>query len=316
MSSASVHTVAVLGLEGAFPFELGIPARVFGAADGRYDVRLCSVDGGAIRTNAGFDVLPAHGPELLESADTLIVCPRDESLLTPKLSAPVREALSRLRPSARVAAICNGGFVLAAAGLLDGRTATTHWESTRQFREWFPRVTLDEDVLFVQEGNIFTSAGAASGIDLCLHLIRTDHGASLANRAARRCVVSPYREGGQAQYVDRPIPDDPAESTSRTRQWILRNLGGPLSVRRMAEHARMAERTFARRFRAETGIPPATWVLRQRVAAARALLESTELSVELIANEVGFGTATSLRQHVKAELGVAPQAYRRSFRTS
>jgi len=315
MPGRPIHTVVVLGLDGAFPFELGIPARVLGAADGLYDVRLCSVDGGPIRTDAGFDVVPAHGPEMLAQADTVIIAPMDERLLSRELPPSVSGALARIRPEARIASICNGGFVLAAAGLLDGRTATTHWESTERFRAWFPRVRLDEEVLFVEDGRMLTSAGAASGIDLCLHLIRSDHGAGTANRAARRCVVAPYREGGQAQYIERPVPDDPAESTSVTRQWILRNLGEKLTLRSMASHAKMSERTFVRRFRAETGMPPGQWMLQQRVASARNLLESTDLTVDQIASSIGFGTASSLRQHLKAEVGVSPLSYRRTFRT-
>lgn len=316
MPRPAVHQVAVLGLDGAYPFELSIPARVLGAADDHYEVVVCSTDGGPIRTNAGFDVTPGHGPEALARADTVIVGPLDTSKLTPDLSPGVRDALARIGPGARVASICSGGFVLAAAGLLDGRTATTHWESADLFRTWFPQVTLDEGVLFVQDGSVLTSAGAASGIDLCLHLIRTDYGTRLANRAARRCVVAPYREGGQAQYIDRPVPDQDGESTSQTRQWLLRGIGEQVTVRQMARHAGMSERTFARRFRAETGLPPGQWVLQQRIVNARNLLESTDLTIDRIADEVGLGTAASLRQHLRAALGVSPVAYRRTFRAA
>jgi transcriptional regulator GlxA family with amidase domain len=314
MSSAPAHTVAVLGLDGVYPFELGIPARVLGATDGRYDVQVCSVDGGPIRTNAGFAVVPEHGPDLLARADTVVVAPLDERELVRELPSQVASALARIRPGARVASICNGGFVLAAAGLLEGRRATTHWESTDLFRTWFPHVVLDEGVLFVEDGDVLTSAGAASGIDLCLHLIRTDHGVRVANTAARRCVVAPYREGGQAQYIDRPVPDETADSTSATRQWMLHRLGEKLTLETMAEHARMSERTFVRHFHAETGMPPGQWLLRQRVASARNLLESTDLAVDRIARDVGFATPASLRQHLRAELGVSPHAYRSTFR--
>ena len=313
MTSHAPHRVVVLGLDGAFPFELGIPARLFGAADGRYEVVLCSVDGGPIRTNAGFDVVPRHGPEALATADTVIVGPAD-SAYAPTLAPDVEAAIVGIRSGARVASICNGGFVLAAAGLLDHRRATTHWESVAQFRDWHPKVALDEGVLFVEDGHVLTSAGAASGIDLCLHLIRSDHGATTANRAARRCVVAPHREGGQSQFIDRPVPDDPADSTSATRQWMLEHLGERLTLRRMAQHARMSERTFLRRFTAESGLAPGRWLIVQRVAGARHLLESTDLTVDRIASAVGFGTALSMRQHMKAELGVSPLAYRRTFR--
>ncbi|WP_030144330.1 GlxA family transcriptional regulator [Glycomyces sp. NRRL B-16210] len=310
------HRVAVLALDGVYPFELGIPARVLGAADDRYEVVVCSCDGGPVATNAGFTVVPEHGSEALASADTVIVTPIETPRLTRELPEGVADALARIRPGTRVASICSGGFILAAAGLLDGRTATTHWESAALFRRWYPHLRLDEGVLFVEDGDVLTSAGAASGVDLCLHLIRTDHGAALANRAARRCVVAPYREGGQAQYIERPVPDDPAASTSATRQWALQRLAERLTVDQMAQHAHMSTRTFVRRFHAETGLPPGQWLTSQRLAHARHLLESTDLTVDQIASEIGFATAASLRQHFNAELGVPPLAYRRTFQTT
>lgn len=252
------HRVVVLALDGAYPFELGIPARVLGAADDRYEVVVCSCDGGPVETNAGFSVVPQHGPEALASADTVIIAPLEKARLTRELPAAVADALARIRPGTRIASICSGGFILAAAGLLDGRVATNHWESAELFRRWYPHIRLDEGVLFVDDGDVLTSAGAASGVDLCLHLIRNDHGSHLANHAARRCVVAPFRDGGQAQYIERPIPDDPAESTSATRQWALERLGDKLTVEQMAERSHMSVRTFVRRFRAETGLPPAS----------------------------------------------------------
>ncbi|MFJ4989957.1 GlxA family transcriptional regulator [Streptomyces sp. NPDC088732] len=310
------HKVAVLALDGVYPFELGIPARILGSADDAYEVVVCSVDGGPVETNAGFRVVPQHGPEVLETAHTVIVTPVETARIGREPAPEVAAALARIRPGARIASICSGVFVLAGAGLLDGRPATCHWESAEQFRNWFPRIHLDEDVLFVDDGDVLTSAGAASGVDLCLHLIRTDHGAQLANRAARRCVVAPFREGGQAQYIDRPVADDPADSTSATRQWALERLTEKLTVEQLARHAHMSPRTFVRRFHAETGLPPGQWLTRQRLAHARSLLESTDLTVDQIAYEIGFATAASLRQHLNAELGVSPQAYRRTFRTA
>ncbi|MEU6497079.1 helix-turn-helix domain-containing protein [Streptomyces sp. NPDC046984] len=309
------HRVAVLALDGAYPFELGVPSRVLGAADGRYEVVLCSVDGGPIETNAGFSVVPQHGPQALASADTVIVTPVETSRLTRKLPTAVASALALVRPGTRIASICSGGFILAAAGLLDGRVATTHWESAELFRAWYPHIRLDEGVLFVDEDEVLTSAGAASGVDLCLHLIRTDHGSQLANHAARRCVVAPFREGGQAQYIERPIPEDAISSTSATRHWALEQLGERLTVEDLARHAHMSARTFVRHFQAETGMPPGQWLTRQRLARARDLLESTDLTAEQISLQIGFATAASLRQHLHAELGVSPMAYRRAFRT-
>ncbi|MFF5860674.1 GlxA family transcriptional regulator [Streptomyces sp. NPDC012751] len=315
-SGCAPHHVAVLALDGVYPFELGIPARILGAAEGRYDVRVCSPDGGQVATNAGFSVMPEHGPDILEQADTVIVTPIEPTRLTRDLPAPVAAALTRIRPGTRIASICTGGFILAAAGLLDGRPATTHWECAAYFRRWYPHIRLDEGVLFVDDGTVLTSAGAASGVDLCLHLIRTDHGSELANRAARRCVVPPFRDGGQAQYIDRPVPDDPASSTAATRQWALEHLDEALTVPRLAEHAHMSLRTFARRFREETGLPPRQWIIKQRLDRARHLLESSDLGIDQIATDVGFATAASLRQHMGAELGVSPLAYRRTFRAA
>lgn len=310
------HRVAVLVRDGVYPFELGIPARIFGAADERYEVVLCSVDGGPVETNAGFSVTPQHGPEAIVAADTTIVAPIDPSRLTRDLPPDVLEVLARRRPGSRIASICTGGFVLAAAGLLDGRPATTHWECAPLFRRWFPRIALDEGVLFVDDGDVLTSAGAASGVDLCLHLIRLDHGAEVANRAARRCVVPPFRDGGQAQYIERPVPDDDRSSTSATRQWALQHLDQPLTLAQLARHAHMSERTFGRRFRAETGLTARQWIIGRRLDRARHLLESSTMSIEQIAADIGFATATSLRQHMNAELGVSPLAYRRTFRAA
>jgi transcriptional regulator GlxA family with amidase domain len=308
------HRVAVLVRDGVYPFELGIPARIFGAADERYEVVLCSVDGGPVETNAGFSVTPQHGPEAVVAADTTVVAPIDPSRLTRDLPPDVLEVLARRRPGSRIASICTGGFVLAAAGLLDGRPATTHWECAPLFRRWFPHIALDEGVLFVDDGDVLTSAGAASGVDLCLHLIRLDHGAEVANRAARRCVVPPFRDGGQAQYIERPVPDDDRSSTSATRQWALQHLDQPLTLAQLARHAHMSERTFGRRFRAETGLTARQWIIGRRLDRARHLLESSTMSIEQIAADIGFATATSLRQHMNAELGVSPLAYRRTFR--
>lgn len=306
-------SVAVLALDGAYPFELGIPARILGAADEHYEVVVASVDGGPVETNAGFTVTPHQGPEALEAADTVIIAPVDPHRLTRDLPDGVAAALARMRPGTRIASICTGGFVLAAAGLLDRRPATTHWECAPLFRSWYPYIHLDEGVLFVDDGDVLTSAGAASGIDLCLHLIRRDHGIELAGRAARRCVVPPYRDGGQAQYIERPVPDDPASSTAATRQWALEHLDEPLTLPRLAAHAHMSTRTFARRFRDEAGLPPRQWLIKQRLDRARHLLESSDRSVDQIAADVGFATSASLRHHLNTELGVSPLTYRRTF---
>ncbi|MGW0758546.1 GlxA family transcriptional regulator [Streptomyces sp. NPDC002814] len=311
-----VERVVVLALDGVYPFELGIPSRILGAADGRYSVLTCTVDGRPVRTNADFSITVEHGPEVLATADTVIVAPVSPSLVTAELPDEVAAALALIRPEARIVSICTGAFVLAAAGLLDGRTAATHWDLADTFRRMFPHLALDPDVLFVDDDRILTSAGAASGVDVCLHLVRKDHGSELANKVARRCVVPPFRDGGQAQYIEQPVPEAGAASTSATRAWALEHLDEPLTLAGLAAHARMSLRTFARRFHDEVGLSPGRWLIQQRVARARHLLEASDLSVDQIAAHVGFATGASLRQHLHAAIGVSPQAYRRTFQAA
>ncbi|MFC9243809.1 GlxA family transcriptional regulator [Streptomyces sp. NPDC057136] len=308
------HRVVVLALDGVYPFELGIPSRVLGSAEGRYEVLTCSVDGRPVRTNADFSVTVEHGAEALRTAGTVVIPPYDPALLTREVPTEILAALASIPSGARIVSICTGAFLLAGAGLLDGRPATTHWALAATFRDWFPKVALDPDVLFVDDGDVVTSAGAASGVDVCLHLVRKDHGAAVANRVARACVVPPWRDGGQAQYIEQPVPEAATNGTSATRQWALENVHEPLTLRELADHARMSLRTFARRFNEEVGMSPGRWLIQQRVARARHLLESTDLPVDDIAGQVGFATGTSLRQHLHASIGVSPLAYRRTFR--
>ncbi|MEU3711908.1 GlxA family transcriptional regulator [Streptomyces catenulae] len=228
--------------------------------------------------------------------------------------AAMTRALRRVRAGTRVASICTGSFVLAAAGLLDGRRATTHWKSADDFRRLFPEVALEPDVLYTEDRGVLTAAGVASGIDLCLHMVRCDHGAAVAGEVARRTVVPPYREGGQAQYIRRPVPAPRVSSTAAARTWALDHLDRPVTLRELAECEAMSVRTFTRRFREEMGVSPHHWLTRQRVERARELLEETDLTVERIAARAGFGTAASLRAHVQAVLGVSPREYRRTFR--
>ncbi|MER7623013.1 helix-turn-helix domain-containing protein [Streptomyces sp. NPDC126503] len=310
----TVHRVVVLATDGVYPFELGIPSRVFGALPDRYEVLTCSADGGPVATNSDFSVTVEHGPEALATADTVLLPPFDVSRLSRELPPRVGEALAAARPGARIVSICTGAFTLAAAGLLDGRPATTHWALADTFRSWYPQVALDPDVLFVDDGDVLTSAGAASGVDVCLHLVRRDHGTAVANHVARMCVVPPWRDGGQAQYIEYPVPPVSANSTSATRQWALENLHEPLTLAELAGHARMSLRTFARRFNEEVGTSPGRWLIHQRVARARHLLETTDLGVDDIAGQVGFATGTSLREHLHAAIGVSPVVYRRTFR--
>ncbi|MGQ4452373.1 GlxA family transcriptional regulator [Streptomyces griseus] len=323
------HRVVVLALDGLLPFELGIPQRIFGRsigteADGTgrklYDVVTCSVrPPGPVRTDADFCVLVEHGPEALATADTVVVPASyelgpvfEEGRLTEELAA----ALALVRPGTRMVSICTGSYVLAAAGYLDGRPATTHWSSADHFQRTFPQVRVDPDVLFIDDGDVLTSAGVAAGIDLCLHLVRRDHGAAVANEIARRTVVPPHRDGGQAQYIHRPVPEPQFATTTAARSWALARLEQPILLRDMAEQEAMSVRTFTRRFREEVGISPGQWLTQQRVERARHLLESTDLSIDQVARDAGFGTATSLRQHLQAALGVPPTVYRRTFRSS
>jgi transcriptional regulator GlxA family with amidase domain len=318
------HRVVVLALDGLLPFELGIPHRIFGRPkdpEGRhlYEVVTCSVrPPGPVETDADFAIQVAHGPEALATADTVIVPASyelgpvfEEGVLTDDLAA----ALARIRPGTRLASICTGVYVLAAAGVLDGRPATTHWADAARLQELFPSVRVDPDVLFIDDGDVLTSAGVAAGIDLCLHMVRRDHGTAVANEVARRTVVPPHRDGGQAQYIERPVPDPQQSGTTAARAWALGRLHQPIQLRDMAAQEAMSVRTFTRRFREEVGVSPGQWLTQQRVERARHLLESTDLSVDQIARDAGFGTAQSMRQHLQAALGVTPTAYRRTFRT-
>ncbi|MEV7724131.1 helix-turn-helix domain-containing protein [Streptomyces sp. NPDC087917] len=316
------HRVVVLALAGLLPFELGIPHRIFGYAkdpSGRrfYETLTCALAPGPVPTDADFAVHVEHGPQLLATADTVVVPAsyelgpvHAEGRLTPELAA----ALAHIRPGTRLVSICTGGYVLAAAGYLDGRPATTHWASADHFQRLFPKVRVDPGVLYTDDGDVLTSAGVAAGIDLCLHIVRRDHGAAVANETARRTVVPPHREGGQAQFTVRPMPAPQQAGTSAARAWLLERLHEPLRLSDLARQEAMSVRTFTRRFREESGVSPGEWITGQRVERARQLLERTDLPVEAVARRTGFGTAQSLRKHVQAALGVTPTAYRRTFR--
>ncbi|QKW07177.1 helix-turn-helix domain-containing protein [Streptomyces sp. NA04227] len=323
-AAASRHRVVVLAMDGLLPFELGIPQRIFGLAKDAhghplYEILTCALRAGPVRTDGDFAVLVDHGPELLATADTVVVPAsyelgpvHEEGRLTGELAA----ALGHIRPGTRLVAICTGGYVLAAAGYLNGRPATTHWASADHFQELFPKVEVDADVLFVDDGDVLTSAGVAAGIDLCLHIVRRDHGTAVANEVARRTVVPPHRDGGQAQYIERPLPEPQLATTTAARAWALDRLHEPIQLRDLAEREAMSVRTFTRRFREEVGVSPGQWLTRQRVERARQLLESSDLSIDQIAQDAGFGTAQSMRQHLQSALGVTPTAYRRTFRTA
>ncbi|TYK44009.1 helix-turn-helix domain-containing protein [Actinomadura decatromicini] len=318
------HRVAVLVRDGVLPLELGIVHQLFGqarSADGAplYTVASCAVRPGEVAAAADFAVRVPRGLDAVAEADTVIV-PASHVLDEERPGdGPVPAALAAAAGrGARVASICTGAFVLAAAGLLEGRRATTHWLSCDRFAAMFPGVRVDPDVLYADEGDVLTSAGEAAGIDLFLHMIRRDHGAAVAGDVARRTVVPPHRDGGQAQFIARPVPDPApgpaAPSTGAARAWALERLDRPVTLAELAAASSMSVRTFTRRFRQETGVSPQVWLSAQRVERARRLLEETDLPVDRVAERAGFGTAASLRQHLHAAVGVPPSAYRATFR--
>ncbi|MCS7478708.1 GlxA family transcriptional regulator [Umezawaea endophytica] len=316
------HRVVVLALDGVKPFDLGIPGQVFGYASSSsgeplYEVSTCSLDGGPVTTNQDFTIQVHNDRSALATADTVIIATqdhRDRDLPGPGgLDDDLAAALADIAPTTRVISLCTSAFVLAATGMLDGQSATTHWALCEEFARRFPLVDVNKSVLFVDNGRILTSAGAAAGIDLCLHVVRRDHGAAIANATARRCVVAPWRDGGQAQFVERPLPEHGDASTAATRQWALERLSEPLSLADLASHAHMSVRTLTRRFRAEVGQTPQQWVIQHRVDHARLLLESTGLGVDEIARAAGFGDPVLLRRHLRTHVGLTPNAYRRTY---
>lgn len=309
-----LRQVAVVVLEGAKPLDVGIPAQVFTTRPSMpYEVRVCGVTPGRVAGGDGLSYSVEHGLEVLEDADLIFI----PGYRLPNLEDPPAELLRALLAAhergARLAAISTGAFALAATGLLDGKRATTHWHYSEIFAERYPQVQVNESVLFVDEGSVLTSAGAASGIDLCLHILRGDLGMKTANHAARRLVAAPYRSGGQAQFVRRSVPATAGERFSATREWALAHLDKTLSIDVLAQNASVSPRTFSRRFREETGYTPMQWVMRARVDVARELLENTDLGIDEIAMRVGIGSGANLRQFFRRVLGTTPSEYRRTF---
>lgn len=312
------HRVAILVLDTVVPFDLGVPCQVFGWGREdldaiRYQAAICAVEPRRVRTSGGFFLDAPYGLEAVLSADTVVV-PGIADLDVP-IPQTVCEALRHAAGrGACAASICTEAFVLAEAGLLDDRRAATHWEDAPLLAARYPAVRVDADVLYVDEGQVLTSAGIAAGIDLCLYLVRRDYGAEVANTVARRLVVPPHRSGGQSQYAERPMPVTEGGGLEPTRKWMVEQLAEPLALDRMAAHARMSRRTFVRRFRAETGSSPLQWLIYQRVLFAQRLLERTSDSMERIAARCGFGSALVLRQQFRRVLGTTPSAYRLAFR--
>ncbi|KWX22960.1 AraC family transcriptional regulator [Mycolicibacterium wolinskyi] len=315
-----MHRVVVLLLEPVIGFDATIAPTLFSNAtdtDGAplYEVVTCGLAPGPVATTSGFAMVPAAGPEALATADTVVIpgTRYPQARFEGVLGEDVAAALNTIRPGTRLVSICTGAFVLAAAGWLDGRPATTHWQHAETLRSMHPKVMLDENVLFVDDGDLLTSAGLAAGIDLCLHIIRSDHGTQVANTVARYCVVPPWREGGQAQFIDRRMPVTDQASTAATREWALNHLHEDLTVQRLARHAHMSARTFSRRFQEETGQAPGAWIRNRRLDRARELLESHDLPVEEVARLSGLGTAGNLRHHLRRGLGMSPSSYRKVY---
>ncbi|WP_426593468.1 DJ-1/PfpI family protein [Cellulomonas sp. McL0617] len=308
--------VAVLALDGVLAMEVGMPFQILGRLPALgYELVLCGAEPGPVMTSGGYPVVASHGLEGLADADTIVV---------PAFDIPAREipaaVLDALRSAhtrgARLVSICGGAFALAAAGVLDGRRATTHWRLASTMAALYPRVDVDPDVLYVDAGSVITSAGVAAGIDVCLHLLRVDHGAAVANEVARLMVAAPHREGGQAQFIERPVAPVTDTSLAATRAWALRMLTEPLTVATLAQHAHLSERTFARQFVVETGTTPLRWLVAARVDRARELLETRDWGSDRVAAECGLGTASNLRVHFRRAVGVTPSDYRRSFAAS
>jgi len=312
--------VAAVAAPEAGVFELAVPCEVFGLdrsylVSPWYDFKVCAPAPGPVDTDSGFTIVTEHGLDDIASADTVIVCAGHYEDRQPPQDL-IDAILTAHGRGARIASLCTGAFVLAAAGLLDGRRATTHWSHAAELAERYPAIHVDPKVLYIDEGDVLTSAGTAAGIDLCLHIVRKDHGAEIANAVARRMVVPPHRDGGQAQFVDIPVAaTEDGDPLSRTLGWMLEHLDEPLAVDQLAHRSHMSPRTFARRFRSVTGTTPHQWLLSQRILLAQRLLETSDLAVELVAHRCGFGTAANLRHHFQRVVDTSPLAYRRTFRT-
>ncbi|MDG9716614.1 GlxA family transcriptional regulator [Streptomyces sp. DH24] len=315
-----LKNVAAVLLDGVHPFELGVVCEVFGidrSDEGLpvYDFAVVSAEGPALGTHVGgLTVSTPYGLDRLDEAD-LITVPAGSDYARREYPPALIDALVRaVERGARVLSVCSGVFVLGAAGLLDGRRCAVHWHHARELARQYPRAVVEPDVLYVDEDPVITSAGTAAGIDACLHIVRKEQGPEVANKIARRMVVPPHRDGGQAQYIERPLPRSRCDTVGEVLAWMERHLDQEVTVEQLAARAHMAPRTFARRFQQETGTTPYRWLLRQRVLLAQELLEGTDDTVDAIAARTGFGTAAALRHQFVRALNTTPNAYRRAFR--
>ena len=319
MSDHPPHsTVVALAYDGLCTFEFGCTYEIFGLPRPELDrpwyrFEVCAAEPGPLRAAGALAVEAPYDPGLIEQADTVVV----PGWRSPDAPVPraLLDALARVSErGGRLVSICSGVFVLAAAGVLDGRRATTHWRYTERLARRYPRIEVDPDVLYVDEGPVLTSAGSAAGLDLCLHIVRCDHGAAVANNVARRLVLAPHREGGQRQFVETPVASRAAgKRLAVLLDWLPAHIDEHLTVGDLARHAGMSLRTFQRRIRESTGTAPGDWLIRQRVAHARRLAETTTLTVEQIATRSGFRAVETLRHHFRRLVGTTPAAYRRTF---
>ncbi|GAA3255464.1 GlxA family transcriptional regulator [Streptomyces lavendulae] len=309
------HQVVVVALDNVLALDIGIPVQVFGSwPDGPYALTVCAERPGLVAMHGGPVLSVADGLDALATADTVIV----PGYLEPdrpsaEVGAALAEAAAR---GSRMMSICLGAFALAAAGLLDGRRATTHWQYAAALAKQYPQVTVQPEALYIDEGRVLTSGGVTAGLDLCLHLIRRDHGSRLANQRARLMVAASHRAGGQAQFMDLPVSHDPDGRPAPVYEWALRNLHQPLTVDQLARQAGMSRRTLIRRFHADTGRPPMRWLLDARLGLGRELLESSDLTVEAVARRCGLGTPANFRSLFKAHVGVSPRVYRETFNSA
>ena len=312
--------IVVVAFEGMTPFHLSVPCLVFNTRieDGSapFEVVVCAAEGKPLRTSAGFMIAVERDLSAIDEADVVVMpawfedCRRAPPELIERLQAAHRRG-------ARVVGLCLGAFPVVQAGLLDGKRATTHWELADAMARLYPKVKVNREVLYVDEGNVLTSGGVAAGLDCCLHLLRALRGAETANRVARRLLIAPHRQGGQAQFIAHPLPSTPGEGRfSEVLDWVLRNLAQAHSIDALAERAAMSRRHFTRHFRQATGTSFKQWLLSQRLAQAQRMLECTNAAIEVVAGEAGFGTALSLRQHFRAYLQTSPSDYRKQFRSA
>jgi transcriptional regulator GlxA family with amidase domain len=314
-------SVAVALVEPVPMFELGVLCEVFGLDRSglglpAYDFAVCGPRAGPVASTSGVRVTATDPYARLDAADLIMVAGAEPPLQQPPPAALVRRLRAALDRGATVAGVCTGAFVLAGAGVLDGRRATTHWRHADLLASAYPAVRVEPDALYVEDGPVATSAGSTAAIDLCLHLVRRAHGAEVANRVARDLVAPPHRPGGQAQYVETSVPAPGADDLAGTLSWALAHLDQPLRVEDLAARALMSPRTFARRFRAVTGTTPHRWLLEQRLRLAEQLLETTDLPVDAVAGQAGFGSGDTLRHHFAGHRGIGPAGYRRTFRAA